>query len=574
MRFLTLLGFVFAASGASAQVITSLLPPRNARSVARSTAVAATLSAPVAVGAGSALHVFSAQAGGHKAGTATATGNVISLTPTVGFKPGEVVRATLTAAGSAVPQVWQFTAAAGQGAGVFRGVSNPVIGSSTSDVEVADLDNDSDLDLLVVDVINRAITVTRNLGGGTFAVPAPALVLPPNYSPQELAIGDLDNDGDLDLAISTYFSTQGGNGAITIGLNDGQGNFTTTAPATLSTLVGNQPLGIEVGDIDADGDLDILTASYAGNSVSVCRNNGSAGFTLAATVAVGDSPRDLALGDLDSDGDLDFVTANGGGTPNASVRLNDGSGLFTAPAQGGSLSTGLQSIGVALGDVDRDGDLDALVTNPAGGSVSVCLNNGAALLTPVVPAVVLGLVPAATPFDVALGDIDGDGDLDGLAVNAYGNAPTVRVMTNDGLGGFSLGRDAVVALSATPNHIALGDLDGDGDLDLATDGISGSTTFNVRFNQLTTATQQPASAAPATIWPNPVGRGTTLHLLTGTTAAAGTITVQNLLGQIVHQQAFQQAKSDITTAGLAPGLYLLTVQAPGQPARTQHVVVE
>ena len=573
MRFPTLLGFVFAASGASAQVITSLLPPRNALNVARSTAVAATLSAPVAAGAGSALHVFSAQAGGHKAGPATATGSVISLTPTVGFKPGEVVRATLTAAGSTGPQVWQFTAAAGPGPGVFRGASNPAIGSSSNDVEVADIDNDGDLDLLVVDIINRAVKVVRNAGGGTLAAPATALALPPDYYPQDLAIGDLDNDGDLDLAISTYFSTQGGNGAITIGLNDGQGNFTATAPAVLSTLVGNQPMGIEVGDVDADGDLDILTTSYAGNAVSVCRNNGSAGFTLAATVAVGDSPRDLALGDLDGDGDLDFVTANSGGTPSASVRLNDGSGQFAAPTQGGSLSTGLQSIGVALGDVDRDGDLDALVTNPAGGSVSVCLNNGAGLLTPLVPAVVLGAVPAATPFDVALGDIDGDGDLDGLAVNAYGNAPTVRVMVNDGRGGFSLGRDYIVALSVTPNHIALGDLDGDGDLDLATDGVTGSTTFNVRFNQQTTTARSLPSDVLTTTWPNPVRQGATLHLLMGT-ATTGTITVQNILGQLVHQQPFQQAKTDLATTSLPPGLYLLTVQAQGQPPRTQRVVVE
>ncbi|MDO7876506.1 T9SS type A sorting domain-containing protein [Hymenobacter sp. ASUV-10] len=573
MRFLILPGFVFAAFGASAQVITSLLPPRNALNAPRTTAVAATLSVPVAVGAGSALHVFSAQAGGHKAGTAAATGNIISITPTVEFKPGEIVRTTLAAGAGTAPQVWQFTAAAGQGPGVFRGATNPLIGSSTNDVEVADIDNDGDLDLLVVDILNRAITVARNAAGGTLAAPATALTLPSDYFPQELAIGDLDNDGDLDLAISTYFSTQGGNGAITIGLNDGQGAFTAPAPATLSTLVGNQPTGIEVGDIDADGDLDILTANYAANSVSVCRNNGSAGFTLAATVAVGISPRDLALGDLDGDGDLDLVTANGGGTPNASVRLNNGSGQFTAPAQGGSLSTGQQSIGVALGDVDGDGDLDALVTNPSSGSVSVCLNNAAGLLTPIVPAVALGGVPAATPFDVALGDIDGDGDLDGLAVNAYGNAPTVRVMINDGLGGFSLSRNYIVPLSATPNHIALGDLNGDGDLDLATDGITGSTTFNVRFNQLTTATQPAVAGAPATIWPNPVGRGTTLQVLTGT-AAAGTITVQNLFGQLVHQQPFQQAKSDISTRSLAPGLYLLTVQAAGQAPRTQRVVVE
>jgi len=119
----------------------------------------------------------------------------------------------------------------------------------------------------------------------------------------------------------------------------------------------------------------------------------------------------VALGDVDGDGDLDAFVANQA-DPNK-VWLNDGNGIFTDSGQ--SLGSS-DSFGVALGDVDGDGDLDAFVANYAGHN-KVWLNGGSGIFTDSGQS--LGDSPSV---DVALGDVDGDGDLDAFVANdAQGN---------------------------------------------------------------------------------------------------------------------------------------------------------
>jgi len=117
-------------------------------------------------------------------------------------------------------------------------------------------------------------------------------------------------------------------------------------------------VGVALGDVDGDGDLDAFVANYIGQANKVWLNNGSGTFTDSGQSLGSSDSFGVALGDVDGDGDLDAFVANYN-QPNK-VWLNNGSGTFTDSGQ--SLGSSY-SWAVALGDVDGDGDLDAFVAN-------------------------------------------------------------------------------------------------------------------------------------------------------------------------------------------------------------------
>jgi uncharacterized repeat protein (TIGR01451 family) len=400
-------------------------------------------------------------------------GNTIVVTPTRPFHPGELVQTTATTHTLSITgeqplsyTVWGFFAAVVGGEGVFvPHPISPTFGTGNSaDVALGDVDGDGDLDAVVANVMDYPQLVYLNDGVGGFTLHPSA----PGFGSGEslgISLGDLDGDGDLDALVANANQPQ------EVYLNDGSGAFDNHPSAPY--FGSGRSYNAALGDVDGDGDLDAVVANGDGDPQDVYLNDGGGAFTAhpsSPTFGAGDS-RGVALGDVDDDGDLDAVVANALDVPQ-DVYLNDGSGAFAAHPISPTFGAGASS-DVALGDVDGDGDLDAVVTD--GGAQDVYINDGSGAFAPHPNSPSLD---TGNSRDVALGDVDGDGDLDAVVANFYGEAQ--QVYLNDGSGDFSAHPFILTFGAGWSFAVDLGDVDGDGDLDalVANYGTEGTIWLN------------------------------------------------------------------------------------------------
>ncbi|MFD1470516.1 FG-GAP-like repeat-containing protein [Hymenobacter caeli] len=594
MKQLYFFGF-WAAAGLLAPVgpalaqltITAVSPAANARA-ARPGPVVATFSEPLTAASAGALKVYSAQRGGLRTRGATpaeVSGNTLSFAPRAyPFMPGETVFSTVTAAAAgnsghlAHARVAQFTAAVGgTGRGTFPPGPDVATGSYPRALALGDVDGDGDLDLLIANGFGASGTVSELLNGGDATgsntgvfVLNDALTIGPGA--HGVALGDVDGDGDLDLV-----SSNTGNQLVVL-LNGGDATGSNTGQfINGSTATVEYPGAPVLGDVDGDGDLDLVATSGSPASVRVRLNGGDATgsntgrFSNGTALAAYTQLAGLAVGDVDGDGALDVVTANG--TDNtASVYLNDGGGFSSASRQ--AVAVGSNPTAVLLGDVDGDGDLDLLTVNygstatPASGTASVRLNGGDATgsNTGVFgngPDLGLGVSPAAA----ALGDVDGDGDLDLVATNYQDNTVSVRLNGGDATGSNTgvFGGGSVVAVGSHPGGVALGDVDGDGDLDLVATNFLGNT-VSVRLNQPAQALAAGLKAPKTgfTVAPTVAAEGAPRYAYTGPGLEAGTeLAIYSVTGQCVQQLRDVAAAGTLPTAGLASGWYVARLRTSG-----------
>ncbi len=335
----------------------------------------------------------------------------------------------------------------------------PIAGPATCGA-AGDLDADGDLDL-VIGREDQPLALLLNDGRGTFTIAANAFSLAEGKV-TALAVFDADGDGDLDVLV-------GGWERLTrLWLNNGKLNFVDGS----ARLPQPKPWASEivVGDLDGDGDLDVVSAIRAYDSV-VFRNEGPR-FVLADDAL----PRDLrgatslALADLDGDKDLDLVcgqrpdpTGKGGG--NRALR-NDGKGKFTDHTEAWMPSATAHTMGVALADLDGNGALDLVCANrgakPGEAARSAVHRRGDdGKFANSVPRRYSGK-PAISNV-VALGDIDGDQDVDLV----FGNDGPTTLHLNDGQGVFSAS-ERLPRFADDTRSLLLVDLDGDRDLDVVT----------------------------------------------------------------------------------------------------------
>lgn len=309
---------------------------------------------------------------------------------------------------------------------VFVNDGQTIGSGSTMDMALGDVDGDGDLDL-VEGNLGVSDRVYLNDGSGTFSDSGQNIIVG-NNNTNAIALGDVDGDGDLDLAIA-HASTDSSSKLF---LNDGSGTFSVSNQVLDDSS--EQTNGVILGDLDSDGDNDLLLSVGCPAPYHDCMyiylNDGQGAFTNTFQ-DIRISGRSLA--DLDGDGDLDLTNWY-------AIWLNNGSGSFSD--SGKTIPCSSNNYPRTLGDVDGDGDIDLVY------AYGICLNDGNANFTASVQSL---LVPVGI-----LGDIDGDGDTD-----LYTGGGSM--LLNDGSGIFT---DAGIPLGVGGFQKTIGDVDGDGDLDI------------------------------------------------------------------------------------------------------------
>ena len=342
-------------------------------------------------------------------------------------------------------------------------------------VAITDLDRDGLPDVLACDALRNRIGWIRQFPKGTFTevtiaeIPAPAHVT---------AI-DFDGDGELDLLVAALGVLMPSNnrvGSVLLLENDGRQRFTTHVLADGIARVAD----VEAGDLDGDGDLDLAVAGfgYDDGDTSWLENKGGWKFEQHVLLRLS-GPINAIVTDLNHDGRPDIVALVSQEWEEIWAFVNEGRGRFTQKMIWGSTNADFGSSWISVADMDGDGDPDIVYSNgdafdyaPANSrpwqGVQWLENAGNLQFT----FHRLADLPGASSPQV--GDIDGDGDFDVVVVSANNDwndpsAPSIVWLENDGRMRF-----AMHAIASSPTHLitlAVGDLDGDGKPDLVSAGM-------------------------------------------------------------------------------------------------------
>jgi hypothetical protein len=384
----------------------------------------------------------------------------------------------------------------GYGNGSFASTmtSSNGYGSKPCYVAVADFNDDDRLDIVVINVATNNIGIIYGYGNGSFAAMVIYLTRD-GYYLNAVTVGDFNNDGKVDIAVINY-------NVDNVGIFLGYGNGSFANQVTYSTGRGTRPCWVAFGDFNNDQQLDMTTANYNDNSISILLGYGNGSFATfnGYFTGSGSMPMYLSVNDFNNDHKLDIAVVNYG-TNTIVILFGFGDGTFLL---GSAFSTGIgsQPNTLAVGDFNKDGRLDIAVGNPASNNVGVFLGNGT---KPFSGTRGRSTGAGSQPHSVAIGDFNNDGRSDVVVAN-YGT-DNVGILLGQGHSMFDTMITYFTGVGSAPYFVAIGDFNNDNQSDIVvtnsgTDNIAillgyGNGTFNITASHSTGVRSRPYTVAIA-----------------------------------------------------------------------------
>ena len=365
----------------------------------------------------------------------------------------------------------------------------PVQAEYTNQCTFVDIDADGDKDIVFANgqgyssigtLLKPRIYV--NNGTGTFADETDTRAAGITGCFRGVEAGDVDRDGDWDLILAQDYNRRP-----LLLINNGAGVFADQTTTRLPNITMSSARA-QFGDIDNDGDLDILICNSGATRFSttgrprIFNNNGAGVFTDAPTTQFPSTAlaeqMDCVFGDVDNDLDLDFhVGTRATGTGSSQLWINNGSGTF---AKLSTFVTDFTCYSYDFGDIEGDGDLDLIGVNAGSSNTELLLRNNGAGTSWTAVSTQISPNPTVDDNDSRFIDYDNDGDLD-LIVAALGGAD--RVYRNNGAGTFAQVTGIVPTATDSSLDLKVGDLTGDGKPDIVTaQGESGAFQNRIYIN--------------------------------------------------------------------------------------------
>ena len=326
-------------------------------------------------------------------------------------------------------------------------------GSSPSSIAIDDFNADGQLDMAVANFGTNNIDIFLGYGNGTFS-PQTTYDTGTDSNPISIVSGDLNNDGILDLVVANIGSNNVG-----VFLGYGSGEF--SSQTAYFTGTDSYPISVAVGDVNNDGLLDIGVANFHKNAVGIFLNYGNGTFSsqMVYPIAVSAYPRSIIINDFNKDNLADIVVADDL-TNNIAILLGQGTGYFpniTYPTK-----TPICSMLVAVGDVNADGRQDVIVANYDTDSVGILRGYGDGSFE---SQQILSTGNGSSPSSIVVNDLNNDGRLDILVANSGTN--NIGIFIGIGYGQFSSPITYSMGLNSNPTFVVTADFNNDSRLDIA-----------------------------------------------------------------------------------------------------------